>query len=137
MAPSEDSGNAGALKLAAVDEILQVMYWLRGEQLAADVTAAGLARWVGLDTEGIEPLLERLAASGLLQPAGEGAADGPARYALTECGVREGGRRFADEFAELTRPGHYECTDPNCECQRSGDLADCLHRHPGREGGTP
>ena len=137
MVPSEESGTGGVENLAAVDEILQVMYWLRGEQLAPDVTAAGLARWVGLDAEHLEQLLQRMAASGLVRPAGEGAAGGPARYALTESGVREGGRRFADEFAELTRPGHYECSDPDCECQRSGDPADCVHRHAGREGGTP
>jgi hypothetical protein len=129
MVPSNEPGAEGVLKLAAVDEILQVMYWLRGERLAADVTAAGLARWVGLDAEQIEPLLERLAASALVRPAGDGAPGGPARYALTESGVREGGRRFADEFAEMTRSGHYECHDPDCECQRSGDPADCLHRH--------
>jgi len=137
MVPSEGLGTGGVENLAAVDEILQVMYWLRGEQLAADVTAVGLARWVGLDTEDIMQLLKRLATSGLVQPAGEGAAGSPARYSLTESGVREGGRRFADEFAELTRPGHYECTDPNCECQRSGNPADCLHRHEGRKGGCP
>jgi len=51
------------------------------------------------------------------------------RYELTATGVREGGRRFADEFANLTRPGHGECADPNCQCQRTEDPADCSHRH--------
>ena len=125
----EESGSAGGESLAAADEILQVMYWLRGERLAADVTAAGLARWVGLDDKQTGRLLERLAASELVRPAGDGGAGGPERYALTESGIREGGRRFADEFADLTRPGHYECGDPNCECQRTGNLADCGHRH--------
>jgi hypothetical protein len=129
MVPSEEPGNGNVEQLAAVDEILQVMYWLRGEQLAADVTVGDLVRWMSLDDEQIGRLLERLAASGLVQPVGEVAGGGPARYALTESGVREGGRRFADEFADLTRPGHYECTDPNCECQRTGNPADCGHRH--------
>jgi hypothetical protein len=114
--------------LAAADEILQVMYWLRGEGLAATVTAADLTRWVGLGAGEVGPLLERLASAGLVRPAGEGAG-GTARYELTEPGVREGGRRFADEFADLTRPGHGECADPDCECQRTGDPADCVHRH--------
>ncbi len=129
MIPSEGPENAGVEELAAADEILQVMYWLRGEQLAADVTAPGLVRWVGLDVGLIGRLLERLAAAGLVQSVGEPAGDGAARYALTASGVREGGRRFADEFADLTRPGHYECNDPNCECQRTGNAADCTHRH--------
>src|SRR5262249_37107104 len=113
----------GAEALATLDEILQVMYWLRGERLADAVTAGDLARWLGMGAEAVGPLLERLAVSGLVQPAG-----GP-RYALTAAGVREGGPRFADEFADLARPGHYECADPNCECQRTGNPADCVHRH--------
>jgi len=115
--------------LAALDEILQVMYWLRGERLADAVTAGDLSRWLGLDADAIGPLLGRLAASGLAQPAeGRGPGGAPC-YALTAAGVREGGRRFADEFADLTRPGHYECADPDCECQRTGDPADCVHQH--------
>src|SRR5262245_53972375 len=125
MALPEQPSDPGAEGLAALDEILQVMYWLRGERLANAVTAGDLARWLGMGAEAVGPLLERLAVSGLVQQAG-----GP-RYALTAAGVREGGRRFADEFAELTRPGHYECADPDCECQQSGDPADCVHRHEG------
>jgi hypothetical protein len=136
MVPSEEPATGPAQDLAAIDEVLQVMYWLRGEQLAPTVTATDLVRWVGLGAERLEQLLQRLTASGLVRPAGEVAAGGPPRYALTEPGVREGGRRFADEFADLTRPGHYECNDPNCECHRSGNPADCEHRHAGREGGT-
>ena len=68
MVPSEEPGNGNVEQLAAVDEILQVMYWLRGEQLAADVTVGDLVRWMSLDDEQIGRLLERLAASGLVQP---------------------------------------------------------------------
>jgi hypothetical protein len=128
MVPPEKPDDPGTARLAALDEILQVLYWLRGERLAADVSATDLTRWVGLAAPEIEPLLERLAASGLVQPVGGRPAAGPLRYALTPAGVREGGRRFADEFADLTRPGHGECGDPNCECQRTGDPADCEHR---------
>ena len=125
----DQPSDPGAKGLAALDEILQVMYWLRGERLADAVTAGDLSRWVGLETEAVGPLLGRLAACGLVQPAkGPGPGDTP-RYALTAAGVREGARRFADEFADLTRPGHYECADPDCECQRTGNPADCGHRH--------
>jgi hypothetical protein len=111
-------------ELAALDEILQIMYWLRGEGLADDVAARDLERWIGREARGIDPLLERLADRGLVQRVSE-----MPRYALTAAGVREGGRRFADEFAELTRPGHGECGDPNCACQQTGNPADCEHRH--------
>jgi len=111
--------------IAATDEILQVMYWLRGENIALDVAPQELARWVALDAAQIESLLERLVQSKLV----EYVADREVRYRLTSSGAFEGGRRFADEFSELTKPGHYECADPNCECKRSGNPADCIHQH--------
>jgi hypothetical protein len=125
MGPPEVPEDPSLGKLAAIDEILQVMYWLRGERLASEVTAADLSRWIGLGAADIAPLLGRMAASGLVSEL-EGAAP---RYTLTATGVREGGRRFADEFADVTRPGHGECGDANCDCHRTGDPADCAHRH--------
>lgn len=112
--------------LAAQDEILQVLFWLRGEHLAQDATAAELVRFVSLPLLEVEQVLVRLAAVGLLiASTREGS---PARYRLSDDGVREGGRRFADEFADLTRPGHGECGDPECECRRTGNTDDCHNR---------
>jgi hypothetical protein len=127
MVPPEPPNEPGA-DLAVMDEILQVMYWLRGERLAAEVVPLDLTRWLGRPGHEIEPLLGRLVGAGLVQRVA-GAPGATPRYALTAAGLREGGRRFADEFAGLTRPGHGECGDPNCECQRSGNPADCEHRH--------
>lgn len=119
--PNEPPGKG----IAATDEILQVMYWLRGESISLDVAPPELARWVGLEAAQIAPLLEGLIESRLVEyvPGQE------LRYRLTSSGAAEGGRRFADEFSELTKPGHYECSDPNCECRRSGNPADCVHQH--------
>ena len=60
------------------------------------------------------------------------------RYALTEEGAREGGRRFADEFKDLTKPGHGECGDPDCECQQTAisRTAGTLGRGPSRPDNT-
>lgn len=118
--------------LAAQDEVLQVLYWLRGEGLAEAVTAGELTRWVGLGEAEIARLLQAMANRGLVERAGSsGEAGGStATWALSAAGTREGGRRFADEFADLTRPGHGECGDPECECMASGDPADCVHRGP-------
>ena len=124
MSPSDKSGEPKE-GIAASDEILQVMYWLRGENIAQDVAPLELARWIGLDSAQIEPLLERLVESNLV----EHIADRELRYRLTSSGASEGGRRFADEFADLTKPGHYECADPNCECRQTGNPADCVHQH--------
>ena len=103
--------------LAARDEVLQVMYWLRGEGLAADVSPADVARFTGASETALRQVLDRLIERGLVA-AIQGDAD--RRFALTAQGVREGGRRFADEFAELTKPGHGECNDPGCDCRRTG-----------------
>ena len=128
MVPPPEPGDPRIENLAAIDEILQVMYWLRGERLAQAVSAADLSRWVGLPAHEVGPLLARMAAAGWVQAVAAEAGETP-RYELTASGARAGGRRFADEFADLTRPGHGECADPDCDCQRTGDPADCSHRH--------
>src|SRR5215213_9703859 len=112
--PESDRGETNRHYLAARDELLQVMYWLRGEGLAKDVVADDLTRWMTVDAMQIHSILVALAEAGLVEtvPTTETAGT---RFRLTEAGVKEGGRRFADEFADLTRPGHYECADPSCE----------------------
>jgi len=127
MSPAEEI-DPPEKQLAARDEILQVMYWLHGEELAKEVTADDLARWVGLDAMQIRLLLVDLAESKLVVAIQSSDSNG-ARFRLTDTGLKEGGRRFADEFAELTKPGHYECGDPSCECRRTGNPADCVHQH--------
>lgn len=114
-------------RLAAKDELLQVMYWLRGEGLARDAAAADLSRWIGMEPLEIHPLLVELAEAKLVEIVEGSERQGAPRFRLTAAGVVEGGRRFADEFSEMIKPGHYECSDPNCECRRTGNPADCLH----------
>lgn len=116
--------------LAAQDEVLQVMFWLRGEALAPDVAAADVARFTGGAEDALAAVLHRLVDRGLLRRLH---GDVSPRFALTDEGVREGGRRFADEFADLTKPGHGECGDPDCDCQRTGSPEDCRHRVVGLE----
>ena len=111
--------------LAAEDEVLQVMYWLRGEGLATDVTPADVARFTGTSEEALGRVLDRLVQRGFVFRV---CPDIESRFTLTPDGVREGGRRFADEFADLTKPGHGECNDPDCDCRRTGNVEDCRHR---------
>lgn len=127
--PFPAAGPDDAADLAAGDEILQVMYWMRGEGLADAVTAADLCRWVGVEAPRVGALLDRLGSRGWVERRSAPGAAGPAVYALTSSGVKEGGRRFADEFAELTRAGHGECNDPDCDCHRTGRPEDCAHHH--------
>lgn len=110
--------------LAAEDEVLQVMYWLRGEGLSPDASAADITRLTGASEHTLMRTLDRLIERGFVRRS----AGDAVLFTLTPEGAREGGRRFADEFAGITKPGHGECGDPNCECQATGQAADCRHR---------
>jgi len=112
-------------EVSAQDEVLQVMFWLRGEGLASDVSAADVARFTGGEGSGVGRILDRLVQRTLVSAL---RGDVEPRYALTPEGIREGGRRFADEFADLTKPGHGECGDPDCDCKHTGNVEDCRHR---------
>jgi hypothetical protein len=92
-------------------EILQALYWMRGEGLASEVESATLAEFLAADAATVAAQLDRLATEGFLSAS----ASSPIRYQLTPLGVAEGGRSFRDEFAELTRPAHYEC-GAGCWC---------------------
>ena len=126
MSDASDETRADRRRLEMQDEVLQVMFWMRGEALATDVTAADLARFTGSTELELDGVLERLALLALVEVV---PGTGGARYALTEEGVRQGGRRFADEFSDLTKPGHGECGDPECDCHQTGSPADCRHGH--------
>ncbi len=115
--------------VAALDEILQILFWLRGEGLGADADPSDLARLSGLAEPRIARVMERLMALGFVR------AVPPGRYALTEAGVREGGRRFADEFADLTKPGHGECHDADCDCHTNPTRPAQCRGSRGRAGG--
>ncbi len=95
--------------LAAIrcrDDVLQAMFWLRGEDPAGAPDVGKLHRLLVTELDLLRSQLVILAADGLVEQHGE-------RYHLTDAGVREGGRRFADEFADLTRSAHGDCP-PNC-----------------------
>jgi hypothetical protein len=106
------------------DELLQILYWLRGEGLGDTVAAADLLPFLQVEEVAIAEHLARLAAEGYAEVSG---GDSP-RYSLTPLGVREGGRRFADEFAGLTGQAHGECNNPDCACHAMGPEA-CEGRH--------
>ena len=97
------------------DEILQVMYWLHGEGLAATVEVADLRKFLAADAGPfIAADLQALVLAGLVQEAA------PGGFQLTAVGLKEGGRRFEEEFHELTGIGHGGCSDPDCDCHVHG-----------------
>jgi hypothetical protein len=103
------------------DEILQVMYWMRGEGFGEKITVAELKKFLDAPDETLVANLAELAKKKLI------VFDVSDFYELTETGVKEGGRRFADEFDGMLKPGHYECNDPDCDCNDPDSDAQCKH----------
>lgn len=98
------------------DEILQAIFWLQGEGLAAAVAARDLAPLLVADEPAVARGLERLAATGQLERVEEqDPAAAGARFRLSQAGREQAARSFADEFAGWTHRGHYECHD-DCWC---------------------
>lgn len=109
--------------LRARDEVLQVMYWMLGEGIAHEVDAPYLARFLTMPVELIATALGGLAGNRLVLRGG--VAGG---YRLSEEGIREGGRRFYDEFRDLTKQPHGECA-PGCVCHKpEGEGRPCPTR---------
>jgi len=105
-------------------EILQVMYWLRGEGLGEVVDAALLERFLGVDAHLGLGYLDQLVTEGYLNRVQNG-------YVLSEEGLNEGKTEFALSFADLTRPAHGECS-ADCWCHVSIEeaLACAAERRP-------
>jgi len=107
------------------DELLQVMYWMNGEGLGNEFSLADLQKFLQGDPALLAEALEVMIASGLVV----GASDN--KYALTTQGRIEGGRRFADEFEAMIKPGHFECDEPDCDCHNPETTGDvCKHLSP-------
>ena len=103
------------------DEMLQVLFWMRGEGLGEVVRPRELTGFLDGPEPDFRRLLEQLVEDGLAREDGGG-------FRLTESGLAEGRRRFVEEFAPLLRQGHGECNDPDCPCH-DGDPAACWTRH--------
>jgi hypothetical protein len=107
-------------------EILQVMYWLRGEGLGEVVDAALLERFLGVDAAVGVTYLDHLVGDGYLDRV-------PGGYVLSASGLDEGKTEFALSFADLTRPSHGECS-ADCWCQTSVEEAlACAAERAGTE----
>lgn len=106
------------------DEVLQAMYWMRAEGIADASTVSQLAGFLAVPADTLAPYLERFRDDGLLSLDDRG-------YQLTDEGSQLGKRTFAQEFADLTKPGHGECDD-DCWCHDSPEAAAaCLEERKG------
>ncbi len=112
----ETTGDDALEALRWRDEILGVLYWLRGEDIMDEATAGTLGGFLGTASDTLHDHLERLTSEGHLVRNDDGEE---IHYRLSELGDQEGKRVFADDFAELTGAAHGEC-GPGCSCQRHG-----------------
>ncbi len=106
------------------DEILQVMFWMTNENFGQEFSAEDLQKFLAADSTVLTENLEKLVLAGFAERVGEN------KFALTLQGKNEGGRRFADEFEEMMKPGHYECSDPDCDCHDPESFGECKHLIP-------
>ena len=103
--------------LERCDEVLQIMFWLQAEGLGPEVAVEDILRFIE-DSTAVHATLDRLVEDGLAESM-TGAAG--VRYRLTASGIREGRRRFLDEFEPyLARAGHAECGTADCACHAGG-----------------
>jgi hypothetical protein len=96
-------------------EILQVMFWLRGEGLGDLVDAPMIERFLGVDANIGVTYLQRLVEEGYLYRDGDW-------FSLSDQGHQEGAMEFAASFSDLTRPTHGECS-ADCWCHSSAEEA--------------
>jgi len=97
------------------DEILQMLYWMKGENLGTEVSSDQLNRFLQLTPNQLATALQHLIAANLVTASDYGSRN--RIFRLTDSGIEEGKRRFADEFSPyLGKETHLECNDPDCDC---------------------
>ena len=104
------------------DDILQAMYWMRGEGFGEETDGQMLQSFLVVDEDLLREQLAVLVEDGYLEESG-------GRYRLSELGVKEGGRRFADEFSGLQSTAHGDC-GPECPTCKGVPRDACLHCAP-------
>jgi hypothetical protein len=120
-----ENGERGFDPLAALrcrDDILQAMYWMRGEGFGEETDVQMLQSFLVVDEALLREQLGILTEEDYLEES-----DG--RYRLSELGVKEGGRRFADEFSGLQSTAHGDC-GPECPTCKGVPRDACAHCAP-------
>ncbi len=97
-------------RLVNREEVLQICYWFKGEGFGERYDPALLRPFLQCDEGAIATALQELVAQGDLQLA----QDAPG-WTFTDKGRREGGRLFADSFADFQKQGHGECDAGCCD----------------------
>jgi len=104
------------------DEILQLMFWYRGEGFGERLGPSELQRFLFIGRKDLSRHLKQMVDEGYLMCTPE---SGENCYIFTSIGEQEARRRFLEEFEGLRKPGHYECNRPDCECHAADFIGVC------------
>lgn len=109
------------------EEILQVLYWMEGEDLADSVPFNRLSSLLNTSPENLFFHLVLNEEAGLIirKIDSQNQTD---TISLTPAGKKEAGLIFRNAFEGMQKAGHGEC-GPDCEfCYHEGEkLEDCVH----------
>jgi hypothetical protein len=97
-------------------EILEIIFWRRGQGHDDGVDGAILERYLGVEADIGIVYLERLVADGFLAQRDE-------RFDLSDDGARRSAGVFLSSLAKLTKSPHGACR-AGCWCQTTPDEAD-------------
>lgn len=106
---------AAVREIARRDEVLELLFWMRGQGFGEALSARDLAGFLVYPEPEIAATLETLASLGAVERRPEN------QYALTEAGLPEARRRFVDDFREMLAEGHGEC---GFSCQQDHEHED-------------
>jgi Mn-dependent DtxR family transcriptional regulator len=108
------------------DEILQILFWMRGEGLGEVVALEEINRLLTIEKSNLNEAVERLEEMGHLKLSTN--SENISEVQLTEQGKKEGKIRFKDEFENyLGHEDHMVCDDPNCDCHAENIEGTCKH----------
>lgn len=127
----EDPVSEPGGEIARRDELLELLYWLKGEGFTGSATFEGIVRFLARSAGEVQETLEALVRHGDVVEVPTAPTH---EYRLTESGRREAARRFAEEFAPLLGQGHGECSDPDCDCHTNPAAAAECHAERAHQG---
>lgn len=110
------------------DEILQILYWMKGEGFGDSVAASAIQPLIQTNMDNLLYHLEKLCTDGYLKK-NNAKITTSTLFELTDFGKKEAGRRFSEAFQGLQKAGHGEC-GPDCEFCYGPDgvkLENCVH----------
>jgi len=109
------------------EEILQVLYWMEGEGIAAAVPFSRLLSLLNTTPDSLLFHLQKNIEAGYLRTESD-VLNESSTISLTAAGKKEAGGIFRNAFEGMQKGGHGEC-GPDCEfCYVEGEkLEDCVH----------